>query len=150
MYTVLRENAEITSSKAETLAGIEGHLVIISFSDKKVDRKPLNEKSYLQNFQGTQEMKDDNLLIELGKKEKSGIEGKLKIFLDKDHVPVKMDLSVSFKLKKEGVDFKITGSRKLSEKAAERVVVPAYNEEYHRRTLDAAVNIMKGIKNDKK
>jgi len=95
-------------------------------------------------------MKDDNLLLELEKKEKKGIEGELKIFLDKDNVPVKMDMNVSFKLKKEDVDFKITGNRKLSEKAGEEVKVPIYNEEYHRRTLDAAVNIMKGIKNDKK
>ena len=74
----------------------------------------------------------------------------MKIFLDKDNVPVKMDMNVSFKLKKEDVGFQITGNRKLSDKAAEEVKVPIYNEEYHRRTLDAAVNIMKGIKNDKK
>ena len=150
MYTVLREHAQIASAKAETLAGVEGHLVVISFVNKKVNRKPLEEKSYLQNFQGTQEMKDDNLLAELAKKEKNGIGGKLKIFVDKDYVPIKMDLNVSFKLKNENVDFKIIGNRKLTDKAAEDIKVPIYNEEYHRRTLDAAVNIMKGIKNDKK
>lgn len=150
IYTVLREHAQIASSKAKTIDGVDGHLVVVSFNDKKSDRKELEEKSYLQNFQGTQEMKDDTLLTELAKKEKTGIEGKFKIFLDNDHVPVKMDLNVSFKLKKEGVDFRITGNRKLSKKAVDKVVVPAYNEEYHRRTLDAAANIMKGIKNDKK
>jgi len=150
VYTVLRDYAEIKTSKAITRSGVEGHEVIINFSDNKAKRKPLAEKSYLQNFQGTQEMKDDSLLSELGKKKMTDIKGTFKIFLDKDNVPLKMDVNLSFKLSKEDIEFKITGNRKLSDKTSEKIEVPTYNEEYHRRTLDAAVNIMKGIKNDKK
>ena len=150
IYTVLRDHAVIRSSKAVTQAGIDGHLVVIVFGKKKIDRKPIEEKSYLQNFQGTQEMKDDSLLSELKDKKKEDVNGTLKIFLDNDYVPLKMDISAEFKLKSEKVGFKIYGSRRLSKENEEEIEVPVYNEEYHRRTLDAAVNIMKGIKNDKK
>jgi len=150
VYTILRDHAVIKSSKAVTLGGIEGHLVVIALEKKKIDRKPIEDKSYLQNFQGTQEMKDDTLLSELKDKKKEEIKGTLKIFLDMDYVPLKMDINVEFQLKSEKVGFKISGSRRLSKESEEEIEVPRYNEEYHRRTLDAAVNIMKGIKNDKK
>lgn len=150
IYTVLRDHAVIKSSKAVTQAGVDGHLVVIVFGKKKVDRKPIGEKSYLQNFQGTQEMKDDSLLSELKDKKKEEVVGTLKIFLDNDYVPLKMDISAEFKLKPEKVGFTIYGSRRLSKENEEEIEVPVYNEEYHRRTLDAAVNIMKGIKNEKK
>ena len=50
---------------------------------------------------------------------------------------------LSFRFTDEDVTFGIKGVRNLSTDFAETILEPEYNEEYHRRTLDSSVNIMK-------
>ena len=50
---------------------------------------------------------------------------------------------LSFRFTDEDVTFSIKGVRNLSTDFAETIPEPEYNEEYHRRTLDSSVNIMK-------
>ena len=149
IYSVLRDHAQIETSNTKTKQGMKGTEILILFTDKKLDREPLKEKQYLQNLQGTEEMKDDNLTATLLGKEKKNVTGSMKIFLNEDLVPVEISISAKFTLEDGTVKFSIEGTRTMSSKKTEKIKVPPYNEEYHRRTLDASVNIMKGIKNDK-
>lgn len=150
IYASLRNNAKIQSHGGKKIGGKNTTLVRISFSDKKVKRKPFLEKKYLQNLQGAEEMKNDQLVTELMNKDKKNIEGELLAYIDGNHSVVELEINVKFDLIKEEVAFSIDGKRSLSKKTAEKIEVPEYSEEYHRRTLDASVNIMKDSKNDKK
>lgn len=149
IYSVLRDHAQIETSGVKTRHGVKGTEIQISFVNKKLDREPLKEKQYLQNLQGTEEMKDDTLTASLMNKEKKDVSGYMKIFLNEDLTPLELSISVKFALDEGSVKFFIEGKRTLSRKKTEKIEVPRYNEEYHRRTLDASINIMKGTKNDK-
>lgn len=149
IYSILRDHAQIETSNPKTRQGVKGTEILISFVNKKLDREPLKEKLYLQNLQGMEEMKDDTLTASLLSKEKKDITGSMKIFLNEDLIPVEISILVKFTLEEGPVKFSIEGKRTLSSKKTEKIAVPAYNEEYHRRTLDASINIMKGTKNDK-
>jgi hypothetical protein len=149
VYAVLRNNAKISSHGSKKINGTKTTAVIISFGDKKIKRDDLPEKRYLQNLQGAEEMKNDELIDDLAKKEKNNITGEMTVYIDDNHSIVRMEIESSFELKAENVFFSIEGERTLSKKVAEKVEIPKYNEEYHRRTLDASVNIMKDRKNDK-
>lgn len=149
IYSILRDHAQIDTSNSKTRQGVKGTEMLISFVNKKLDREPLKEKLYLQNLQGTEEMKDDTLTASLLNKEKKDVTGSMKVFLNEDLVPVEISILAKFTLEEGQVKFSIEGKRTLSSKKTEKIVIPAYNEEYHRRTLDASINIMKGTKNDK-
>lgn len=149
VYAVLRNNAKISSHGSKKINGVKTTAVIISFGDKKMKREELPEKRYLQNLQGTEEMKNDELIDDLAKKEKKSITGEMTVYVDDNHSIVRMELKSSFEIKGEQVSFSIDGERTLSKKTADKIEIPKYNEEYHRRTLDASVNIMKDRKNDK-
>ncbi|HPM45895.1 MAG TPA: hypothetical protein PL195_08190 [bacterium] len=149
VYAMLRNNARISSHDRKKINGSMATAVIISFGDKKIKREELPEKRYLQNLQGTEEMKNDQLIYDLAEKEKKNITGEMTVFVDDNYSVVRMEIKSSFELKAENVFFSIEGERTLSKKVAEKVEIPKYNEEYHRRTLDASVNIMKDRKNDK-
>lgn len=149
IYSVLRDHAQIDSSGTKTKHGIKGTEIIISFVSKKLERDAFEEKKYLQNLQGTEEMKDDNLISNLTGKEKKDVSGSMTLFINNDLVIIEMSISARFVLTNELVKFSIEGKRILNKKQTERIEVPVYNEEYHRRTLDSSVNIMKETKNDK-
>ena len=101
------------------------------------------EKKYLQNLQGTEEMRDDTLVKDLAKKKKTNIVGAMTVFVALDGTVADMELDLSFDFADEGVSFSVKGKRTLSQNVAETIEEPDYNEEYHRRTLDSSVNIMK-------
>ena len=144
IYMMLRDHASIESEKGWKIGGFKGHLVTIVFSDKKTDRAALPEKKYLQNLQGTEEMRDDSLIAGLSGKKKDGIKGKMTVFVSLDGAVAEMKIeNLSFRFTDEDVTFSIKGVRTLSTDFAETISEPEYNEEYHRRTLDSSVNIMK-------
>ncbi|MGI6393533.1 MAG: hypothetical protein ACOX2F_02185 [bacterium] len=149
IYAVLRNNADIKSYDKKKIKGKTVDVVEISFSDKKVKRNPLPDKRYLQNLQGVEEIKNDQLIDDFSKKEKKNIKGSMTLFIDEELSVLKMAINSSFELKNEEIAFKIEGERTLSTKVAEQIKIPEYNEEYHRRTLDATVNIMKDKENKK-
>lgn len=144
IYLMLRDHASIESEKGWKVGGFKGHLVTIVFSDKKTDRAALPEKKYLQNLQGTEEMRDDSLIAGLSGKKKDQIKGKMTVFVSLDGAVAEMKIEeLSFRFTDEDVTFNIKGTRTLSTDSAETISEPEYNEEYHRRTLDSSVNIMK-------
>lgn len=144
IYLMLRDHASIESEKGWKVGGFKGHLVTIVFSDKKTDRAALPEKKYLQNLQGTEEMRDDSLISGLSGKKKDHIKGKMTVFVALDGTVAEMKIEeLSFRFTDEDVTFGIKGVRTLSTDFAETILEPEYNEEYHRRTLDSSVNIMK-------
>lgn len=150
IYLMLRDHASIESEKGWKIGSFKGHLVTIVFSDKKTDRAALPEKKYLQNLQGTEEMRDDSLIAGLSGKKKDHIKGKMTVFVSLEGVVAEMRIDdLSFRFTDEDVTFSIKGTRNLSTDFAEAIPEPEYNEEYHRRTLDSSVNIMKK-KADKK
>ena len=144
IYLMLRDHASIDSEKAWKVGSFKGHLVTIVFSDKKTDRAALPEKKYLQNLQGTEEMRDDSLIAGLSGKKKDGIKGKMTVFVTLNGTVAEIKIEeLSFRFTDEDVTFSIKGVRSLSTDFAETISEPEYNEEYHRRTLDSSVNIMK-------
>ena len=144
IYLMLRDHASIDSEKAWKVGSFKGHLVTIVFSDRKTDRAALPEKKYLQNLQGTEEMRDDSLIAGLSGKKKDGIKGKMTVFVALDGTVAEIKFEeLSFRFTDEDVTFSIKGVRTLSTDFAETISEPEYNEEYHRRTLDSSVNIMK-------
>lgn len=144
IYMMLRDHASIESEKAWKTGSFKGHLVTVVFSDKKTDRAALPEKKYLQNLQGTEEMRDDSLVAGLSGKKKDGIKGKMTVFVSLEGAVIEMKIEdLSFRFTDEDVTFSISGRRTLSTDFAETIPEPEYNEEYHRRTLDSSVNIMK-------
>ena len=144
IYLMLRDHASIESEKAWKIGAFKGHLVTIVFGDKKNDRAALPEKKYLQNLQGTEEMRDDSLIAGLSGKKKDHIKGKMTVFVALDGTVAEMKIEeLSFRFTDEDVTFSIKGVRSLSTDFAETISEPEYNEEYHRRTLDSSVNIMK-------
>ncbi|MBP5434789.1 hypothetical protein J6Z39_03100 [bacterium] len=148
IYTILRENAEIESEKAWKVGSQKGYLVTVKFSDKQIKRAPLPEKRYLQNLQGTEEMKDDSMIKSFAGKKKRNIKGTLTLFFpEQTMVIAEMKMDLGFAFDDENVSFEIHGRRTLSKEISD-ISEPVYNEEYHRRTLDSSVNIMK--KNEKK
>jgi len=150
IYLMLRDHASIESEKVWKVGAFKGHLVTIVFSDKKSERTALPEKKYLQNLQGTEEMRDDSLIAGLSGKKKEDIKGKMTVFVTLDGAVAEMKIeNLSFRFSDEEVTFNIKGWRNLSADFAETISEPEYNEEYHRRTLDSSVNIMKK-KADKK
>ena len=144
IYLMLRDHASIESEKAWKIGAFKGHLVTIVFSDKKNDRVALPEKKYLQNLQGTEEMRDDSLIAGLSGKKKDQIKGKMTVFVSLEGAVAEIKIEeLSFRFTDEDVTFGIKGTRTLSTDFAETISEPEYNEEYHRRTLDSSVNIMK-------
>ena len=140
IYLMLRDHASIESEKSVA----KGHLVTIVFSDKKTDRAALPEKKYLQNLQGTEEMRDDSLIAGMAERKKDGIKGKMTVLVTSEGAVAEMKIeNLSFRFTDEDVTFTIKGTRTLSTDFAETISEPEYNEEYHRRTLDSSVNIMK-------
>ncbi len=144
IYLMLRDHASIESEKAWKIGAFKGHLVTIVFSDKKTDRVALPEKKYLQNLQGTEEMRDDSLIAGLAGKKKENIKGKMTVFVSLEGAVAEMKIEeLSFKFTDDDVTLNIKGTRNLSTDFAETIPEPEYNEEYHRRTLESSVNIMK-------
>ena len=144
IYLMLRDHASIESEKSWKVGTFKGHLVTVVFSDKKADRAALPEKKYLQNLQGTEEMRDDSLVAGLAGKKKDHIKGKMTVFVSLEGAVAEMKIeNLSFRFTDEDVTFSIKGVRTLSTDFAETIAEPEYNEEYHRRTLDSSVNIMK-------
>ena len=144
IYLMLRDHASIESEKAWKIGSFKGHLVTIVFSDKKTDRVALPEKKYLQNLQGTEEMRDDSLIAGLAGKKKENIKGKMTVFVSLEGTVAEMKIEdLSFRFTDEDVTFSIKGTRNLSTDFSETIPEPEYNEEYHRRTLESSVNIMK-------
>ena len=140
---MMRDHASIKSEKESKTGGVKGHLVTIVFTDKTVDRTSLSEKKYLQNLQGTEEMRDDALIKDLAGKKKSNIVGVMTVFVTPEGMVLDIELDLSFDFADEGVSFSVKGRRTLSQNFAEKIEEPEFNEEYHRRTLDSSVNIMK-------
>ena len=143
IYLMMRDHASIKSEKGWKIGSFKGHLVTVVFTDKTESRTALTEKKYLQNLQGTEEMRDDTLVKDLAKKKKKNIVGAMTVFVALDGTLADIELDLSFDFADEGVSFAIKGRRTLSQNFAETILEPEYNEEYHRRTLDSSVNIMK-------
>ncbi len=142
IYSVLRNHAEIKNSSRKKFEGVDVTEINIVFNEKASKRKPLPRKRYLQNLFGTEEMKDDNIVKEFAQSRKENVNGDLKLFVDDENNVLMMQLNCGFHLSDEGVDFSVKGTRIISKKPAEEIKVPDYEDEYHRRTLDAAKNIM--------
>ena len=143
IYIMMRDHAVIKSEKSWKIGNYKGHLVTVAFGDKAEKRANLPEKKYLQNLQGTEEMRDDDLVKDLSRKKKTNIVGAMTVFVALDGTVVDLEMDLSFDFAEEGVSFSVKGKRTLSQNAAEAIGEPDYNEEYHRRTLDSSVNIMK-------
>ena len=143
IYIMMRDHAVIKSEKSWKIGNYKGHLVTVAFGDKAEKRANLPEKKYLQNLQGTEEMRDDDLVKDLSRKKKTNIVGAMTVFVALDGTVVDLEMDLSFDFAEEGVSFSVKGKRTLSQNAAEAIGEPDYNEEYHRRTLDSPVNIMK-------
>ncbi len=142
IYSVLRNHAHIKGSSKKTLDGIEGTEVKIIFKENPSKRKKLPDKRYLQNLFGTEEMKDDSIVKEFAESKKENVRGELILFLDNEYNIINMTIDCGFDLVEEGVEFSVKGERMMTGDAVENIDVPEYEAEYHRRTLDAAVNIM--------
>jgi hypothetical protein len=142
IYSVLRDHAQLHNTSKKKYQGIEVTEVQIAFNEKISKRKSLSRKRYLQNLFGTEEMKDDSIVEEFAQSKKDGVSGELKIYVDNENNIVFMELDCRFNLTDEAVNFSVKGSRVLSKKAADKIEIPEYEEEYHRRTIDAAKNIM--------
>ena len=149
LYMMMRDHASIKSEKGWKIGSFKGHLVTVVFTDKTEKRAALPEKRYLQNLQGTEEMRDDALIRDLAKKKKDKIVGAMTVFVALDGTVADIELDLTFDFAEEGVSFAVKGRRTLSQDFAETIAEPDFNEEYHRRTLDSSVNIMKK-KTDKK
>lgn len=145
VYKILRDHAVISSHGNKQVKGTNLTAVNIILKDKSLKRKDLPERTYLQNLQGTEEMKDDTLAAEFLKKDKKEISGEMTVYVDGTLSVAQLELNVSFKT--EEVKFSIEAKRTLSAKPAEKIEVPEYNDEYHRRSLDSSINIMKNSKN---
>ena len=153
IYLIARENAVIRSEKEWKIGSFKGRLVTLAFSDKKEKRAELPKKKYLQNLQGTEEMKDDSLIAGFAKKNKKNIVGAMTLFVLHDGTVLDMEIDLSFDFADDGISFAVKGKRTLSSDFAAMVKEPEYNDEYHRRTLDSSVNIMKekeDVKHDEK
>ena len=149
LYLLMRDHASIKSEKGWKIGSFKGHLVTVVFTDKTEKRAALPEKKYLQNLQGTEEMRDDALVRDLAKKKKANIEGVMTVFVALDGTLADMELDLSFDFADEGVTLAVKGRKSLSQNFAEKIEEPDFNEEYHRRTLDSSVNIMKKQTNKK-
>lgn len=149
IYSFLRNNADIKAFDIKKRKNVKGTEVKIVFNDENHKREPIVEKRYLQNLQGTEEMKDDRMIADFMKKEKKNINGDLILFVDENYTILEMDMNISFDFVQDKVKFIIEGKRVLNKKVAEKIETPIYNEEYHRRTIDSSINIMKDKKNDK-
>lgn len=149
LYLLMRDHASIKSEKGWKIGSFKGHLVTVVFTDKTEKRAALPEKKYLQNLQGTEEMRDDALVRDLAKKKKANIEGVMTVFVALDGTLADIELDLSFDFADEGVTLAVKGRRSLSQNFAEKIEEPDFNEEYHRRTLDSSVNIMKKQTNKK-
>lgn len=143
LYLMMRDHASIKSEKGWKIGAFKGHLVTVVFTDKTEKRSALPEKKYLQNLQGTEEMRDDALIKDLAKKKKEKIVGAMTVFVALDGTVADMELDLTFDFADEGVSFAVKGHRSLSRDFAEKIEEPDFNEEYHRRTLDSSVNVMK-------
>lgn len=149
LYLLMRDHASIKSEKGWKIGSFKGHLVTVVFTDKTEKRAALPEKKYLQNLQGTEEMRDDALVRDLAKKKKTNIAGVMTVFVALDGTLADIELDLSFDFADEGVTLAVKGRRSLSQNFAEKIEEPDFNEEYHRRTLDSSVNIMKKQTNKK-
>ena len=149
LYMMMRDHASIKSEKGWKIGAFKGHLVTVVFTDKTEKRTAMPEKKYLQNLQGTEEMRDDALIRDLAKKKKEKIVGAMTVFVALDGTVADIELDLTFDFADEGVSFAVKGHRTLSRDFAETIAEPDFNEEYHRRTLDSSVNVMKK-KTDKK
>jgi hypothetical protein len=135
VYKILRNHAVISSHGNKQVKGTNLTAVNIVLKDKSVKRKGLSERTYLQNLQGTEEMKDDALAAEFLKKDKKEISGEMTVYVDGTLSVVQLEFDVSFKT--EDIKFSIEAKRTLSAKPAEKIEVPEYTDEYHRRSLDS-------------
>ena len=89
-------------------------------------------------------MRDDSLIAGMAERKKDGIKGKMTVLVTSEGAVAEMKIeNLSFRFTDEDVTFTIKGTRTLSTDFAETIPEPEYNEEYHRRTLDSSVNIMK-------
>ena len=143
LYLAMRDHASIKSEKVWKVGAFKGHLVTVVFTYKTEKRTALHEKKYLQNLQGTEEMRDDALIRDLAGRKKANVVGAMTVFVALDGTVADMEIDLSFDFSDEGVSFAVKGRRSLSQNFAETIAEPEFNEEYHRRTLDSSVNIMK-------
>jgi len=143
LYTIFRTRAEMSSSP---LNG--GHRVVIHFSDKKIARPPLPPKRYLQNAYGSEEMNNDRVIANLAGKQFSGVSGTLDAEVTADLLVQRLTMELSFTVTDEETSFTVRGERKVTDKPLLEVMVPSFVPEYHRRSFDAAKNIMDTGKNE--
>jgi len=137
LYTIFRTRAEMTSAAAGT-----GRRVTIRFSDKEIPRGPLPPKRYLQNAYGGEEMNNDRLIATLAGKKFAQVSGTLDAEVTAGLLVRRLTLDLSFTVADEDVSFTVRGERSLSDKPRLEVAAPPFVPEYHRRSFDAAKNIM--------
>ncbi len=135
--TLLRDHAEMKVSQSGQV-----RRVTIHFSDKKVPRQPLPPRRYLQNAYGVEEMNNDRTIEKLAGKNLGKITGTLNAEVAAGPVLRRLVLDVSFTVLDEEVSFVIRGERVLSDKPLLETAAPPFVPEYHRRSFDAAKNIM--------
>ncbi len=141
IYSAIRNNGSIKTVSDTTMNGRNVKKLTIVFTDKKSELPPLKPRKYLQNSFGVQAMENDNLINTLMNKKKSAVTGKLDVYLTPSMTPVKLDLDTSFTLSEGNVSFRIKGTRNLTTNKTS-IETPSFRPEYHRRKVDATINIM--------
>lgn len=142
IYLMLRENAHIGGSTREVTEEGEFTKIEVVFSDERKSRTPLKEKQYLQNTIGIRERETDKLVQTMGNREKSNISGNYTVFVGDNKLVRKISADISFNLKDENIFFTVKGERSVSQESYSMISAPVCPPEYHRRTMDAARNIM--------
>jgi len=147
IYTIFRKNARIKGVEDKFVRDVPCKHVTILFGDSVEKRRDLSPKKYLQNSFGVEEMKNDRMIGAFSKMEKSEIAGTLELFVTADLKLFEMRMDLSFLFSAENVKFTIKGKRELRSLADEEVIAsPEFIPEYHRRTIEAAKNIMEETK----
>ncbi len=146
LYVLLRDHATMS-------AVAEGgrRRVVLRFADTTFPRGDLPPKKYLQNAYGTEEMNNDRLIEKLAGKKIEKISGTIDAEVSENLIIRRLAVDLSFTMAEDAVSFVVRGERVLLDRSPLEVVTPPFVAEYHRRSFEAAKNIMeKGSSHEEK
>ncbi len=150
LHAAFRGHASVKEHSDTLYKGKAVTVVTMNYDSKKRVLPALEDKKYLQNSFGVREMKNDELIRSFSKRDYSGVDGFIKLYITPENIVLKVEFELSFKVENEKVGFRVAGERELFNSPLDQIEVARPVPEYHRRTFDAAKNIMQGEKNGKK
>jgi len=137
IYAIFRNRATMSATSEKNI-----RRVTIRFSDKEVPRGSLPSKRYLQNAYGTEEINNDRLIEKLAGKNFAKITGTMDAEVTAGLLVRRLTIDISFTAQDEETSFVVRGERTLADRPLLEITVPPFVPEYHRRSFDAAKNIM--------